>query len=69
MKGQQCASVLYIDSRSRTVRVSGVPAQLVHSLLKHSLGIGLEARVVVSVREKTTNGGQVASLGGRERRE
>ena len=46
-----------------TVGVFAVPAKSGHCLLKDLLSIGLETGVVVSVREETTNGGQIASLG------
>ena len=46
-----------------TVRVLAVPAQSVHCLLEQPLSIGLEAGVVLSAREKTTDGGETTSLG------
>lgn len=52
-----------VSSTPLTVRVLAVPAKSGHCLLKYLLSVGLEAGVVVSVREKTTNGGQIASLG------
>ena len=53
---------------SLTVRVLAIPAKSSHCLLKQLLSIGLEAGVIVSVGEKTADGGQVSSLGDKERR-
>lgn len=68
-RGERKGEGKEVSSTPLTVRVLAVPAKSGHCLLKDLLSVGLKAGVVVSVREKTTNGRQIASLGRGGKRE